>query len=252
MRQFTRRASGGLWTNLCLRAGGVPLLLLWLALGALGCSVPEPKQAPDTGAYFPLVEGAHWRYAFSTAAGSLEMEVVGRGDRELPGGQRHGFVMEERNLGPSLGFDEVAPVAYIWEDGYLAQIKALGYDSQGKLRSLGQSDATWILPVDPRPGQSWDQQHSLFDTPEGGGALLGWSTDIRGVTRVTVPAGSFDALEVVSSYFEGPERTALPQVIYTDYYARGVGLVKSITDDPSGDVSHRIEQVLLAYEIPTP
>ena len=198
------------------------------------------------------MEGARWRYRLSSQLGSLQVEVTARGEQMLPSGSQ-AFVMDERSLGPSLGFAEVAPVAYVVDEGYFARIEGVGYDSAGKLRTLGQSQATRILPVDPKPGHSWGQGHSLFDTPEGGGADMGWNGDVRELTVVTVPAGTFeDVVEVAIAYYDDSDRDLRPKVLYRDYYARGVGLVKSVTEDPSGDPSHSIEQVLVDYEFPAP
>jgi len=205
--------------------------------------------ADDQG-YFPLVEGARWRYRLSSQLGSLQMEITARGEQTLPDGGR-AFVMDERSLGPSLGFADVAPVAYVVDAGYVGRIEGVGYDSAGKLRTLGQSQATRILPLDPKPGQSWGQDHSLFGTPEGGGAQMGWNGDVGELTVVTVPAGTFrDVIEVAIAYYDDSDRAVHPKVLYRDYYARGVGLVKSVTEDPSGDPTHTIEQVLLEYEFP--
>jgi hypothetical protein len=41
-----------------------------------------------------------------------------------------------------------------------------------------------------------------------------------------------------------------PKVVYHDFYARGVGLVKSRTLDPSGNSANTVEQVLVSYEFP--
>jgi hypothetical protein len=227
------------------------VLALCAAWGLGGCGGAGQPDRDDEG-YFPLVEGARWRYRLSSQVGSLQMEVTARGEQALPDGALV-FLMDERSLGPTLGFAEVAPVAYVLDEGYVARIEGVGYDSNGRLRTLGQSQATKILPIDPHPGQSWGQDHSLFDTPEGGGAHMGWNGDVGELTAVTVPAGTFeDVVEVSIAYFDDRERDVRPKVLYHDYYARGVGLVKSVTEDPSGDPTHTVEQVLVEYEFPTP
>lgn len=231
-----------------LRALALALCAAW---GLGGCG-GERRPAPDELGYFPLVEGARWRYRLSSELGTLQLEVTARGEQALPGG-RQVFVMDERNLGPSLGFAKVAPVAYVVDEGYVARIEGIGYDSAGELRTLGQSQPTRILPLDPKPGESWGQDHSLFETPEGGGAHMGWNGDVLEATTVTVPAGTFeDVVQVSIAYYDDSNRSVRPKVLYRDYYARGVGLVKSVTEDPSGDSSHTIEQVLVDYDFPAP
>ncbi len=215
--------------------------LLWACSGG-----GDP--APGEG-YFPLIEGARWTYELESDLGSLELEVKLLGERQLPGGLPRAFVADERTAQSVLGFDEVAPVAYVIEDGFVARFQEIGYDGQGKLRALGQAEATRILPVDPEPGQKWGQQHSLFATPEGGGAELSWAAEVGELTTVSVPAGTFeDVVEVVIRYYEGSDPQ--PKIVYRDYYARGVGLVKSRTEDPGGDERNTVEQVLVAYKFP--
>jgi len=233
-----------------------PQPLLFIAVAAaclLECGRPGSVASGQAGlSYLPLVEGARWRYAVSTQQGELEIEITGVGERELSSVGRRVFLMDERNLGPSLGFDQVAPVGYLVEQGYVARIEGIGYDRQGGLRELGQDSPTRILPVDPRPGDRWEQSNHLFGTPEAHGAILAWSAEITGVKPIEVPAGAFtDVIEVQTTYYDDfPTIDPVPKVIYRDYYARGVGLVKSVTEDPTGDASHRIEQLLVDYSFP--
>ena len=70
-------------------------------------------------------------------------------------------------------------------------------------------------------------------------------------TTVTVPAGRFeDVVEVDTVYHDASEGEGAAKVVYRDYYARGVGLVRSVTEDPSGDEANLIEQELLEYHAP--
>jgi len=229
-----------------------PLLALAALACLLGCGQAGSPASGEAGrSYLPLVEGARWRYAISTQQGKLEIEVTGRGHRDLSDARRV-FLMDERNLGPSLGFDEVAPVGYLIDQGYVARIEGLGYDRHGALRELGQDSPTRVLPLEPKPGDRWEQSNHLFGTPEGGGASLAWSAAIADLTRVKVPAGSFaEVIEVVTTYYDDfPTIDPQPKVVYHDFYARGIGLVKSVTEDPGGDDSHRIEQLLVDFSFP--
>lgn len=235
------------------RPPSLALFALFALLLPPGCGGPGPPASGEAGrSYLPLVQGARWRYAVSTEQGGLEIEVTGLGERELSSAGRRVFVMDERNLGPSLGFDEVAPVGYVVEQGFFARIEGIGYDRHGGLRELGQDAPTRVLPLHPKPGDHWEQSNHLFGTPEGGGASLAWSAAIGDLKQLEVPAGSFsDVIEVVTTYYDDfPTIDPDPKVIYRDYYARGVGLVKSVTEDPSGDASHRIEQLLVDYSFP--
>lgn len=233
------------------------LLCAWATLAAVaaGCGgerVPASGAAADQ--YFPLVAGARWMYELRSDLGSLKVEVNARGEMPLRGRDVSLFVMDETNRGPSLGFVETAPVGYLVEEGFLARLSALDYDDEGGLRLLGKQDvASWFLPLQPVPGARWNQESRLFTTPEGGGARLGWSGEVRELTRITVPAGTFDDVLAVHIEYRDPEDVGpAPNVVYDDFYVRGVGLVRSLTTDPSGDETHTIEQVLLEYHFPQP
>jgi hypothetical protein len=226
------------------------LLALLLLLAACG-ERSQPQSGPARVDYFPLVPGMRWLYSLRSSLGDVEVEVTARGDMPLPRDRGHVFVMEEKNLGPSLGFVEIAPVGYVVTQGYVGRIAGIDYDGSGQLRLLGQDEPTWILPLDPQPGHGWGQQTAIFQTPEGGGGRLGWSSEVKPRTTVTVPAGRFeDVVEVETVYRDVSEGKGEAKVVYRDYYARGVGLVRSVTEGPSGDAGNLIEQDLLEYHAP--
>ena len=226
------------------------MALAGLAL-LIGCG-PGSRSAtgPAADSYFPMVPGTTWVYSLRSSLGALEVEVKAVGAMPLPGGRGEVFVMEERNRGPSLGFAEVAPVGYLVREAYVARLAGIDYDDSGALRLLGQDEPTWMLPLDPKPGYAWGQQTRMFQTPEGGGGELGWTGEVKRRTTVTVPAGRFeDVVEIETTYRDVSEGIA-PKILYRDFYARGIGLLKSISQDPSGDASNRIEQVLLEVHFP--
>lgn len=245
----TRRKARTVPPGLATGAAG----LLVGALLALGCSrANHPAEGSAAEEYFPLVEGAHWVYEVRSTLGSLKLESTARGLLTLPQERGEVFVVDETNLGPSLGFVETSPVGYYAsEEGYLTRLTAIDYDDDGELRFVGEEDPTWFLPLEPREGHRWGQLTKMFQTPEGGGGDLGWNGEIRGLTEVSVPAGDFkDAIEVRLTYRDAGEPGVEPLMIYWDYYVRGVGLVRSVAEDPGGDDTKRIETVLLSYEFP--
>jgi hypothetical protein len=206
--------------------------------------------SPGADSYFPMVPGATWVYLLRSSLGDVRVEVKAVGEMSLPQGRGEVFVMEERTRGASFGFVEVAPVGYLVREAYVARLAGIDYDDSGGLRLLGQDEPTWMLPLDPKPGHAWTQRNRIFQTPESGGAELGWSGEVKPRTAVTVPAGHFkDVVEIEMTYRDASEGIE-PTILYHDFYARGVGLLKSISQDPSGDPSNRIEQVLLEFHVP--
>ena len=238
-----------------LRMGGVAVAIGLLATAASCRPEVQPRPNEETGDYFPMVSDARWLYSVRADLGRFKVEVTGRGEMPLPDGGERVFVMDERNLGRTLGFAVVAPVGYVKQEGYVARVSGVDYvgsdPESGKLVLLGLYEPTWMFPEEPKPGQTWVQQTDMFGNRENRGAQMGWSGEVRQLTSVRVPAGRFEnVLEVETLYRDASEGSLGPKVIYRDFYARGVGLIRSVTEDPSGDESNRIEQVLLEYSIP--
>lgn len=226
-------------------------LLALLALSLPGCEHAGRRASGDASeAYFPLVPDAQWTYVIRSQIGRTELTVKALGERSVaPYGAV--FLMEESTPEQVLGFAKTAPVAYVWDDGYVARIAGLGYDSHGLLRTLGQDEPIWILPRDPRVGTQWTQENRLFNNPEKDtGARMQWSGSVRMLPELHVPAGTFHEVLEVRTAYRNPEVSADPQVIYVDHYARGVGLVHSVTLDPTGEGRVVIEQWLLRYDLP--
>jgi len=223
--------------------------LLGLVLGSCGPH-NQPAAPPTSGDYFPMRKGDRWEYEVRSRLGKLHVRVEAKGELPVGGQEQRIFVMEETSdESTALGFVKTSPVGYVQEDGYVARILALDYDDDSTLRLLGRDKPTRILPLDPKPGDTWDQESSLFTMPDGKTRPMGWSGEVKTSQPVRVPAGTFsNVVEIDSVYHEpNPQGTLVPSMRYMDYYARGVGLVRSVTEDVSGEASKRVEWVLLSY-----
>lgn len=225
--------------------------LLLLACGGTDSNHPAAGSAAQE--LFPLVPGARWTYQIRAAElGNLELEYHARGMMDLPKGNGKVFVVDETNTGPNMGFVETQPVGYfVTDEGYLARLTALDYDDDGKLIYVGVEEPAWMLPLEPEAGHAWGQMTKMFQTPEGGGGDLGWSGEVIGSAAVSVPAGDFaEATEVRLTYRNAGDPGVEPLLIYYDYYVRGVGLVRSVAEDPAGDPGKKVETLLKSFEFP--
>jgi len=224
---------------------------LSVALGGCRRSGGNAASGEHADDWFPMQPGARWVYEVKTELGSLDLEVAAKGEVAVRGGDAAPlFVMEETNRGPSMGFAETSPVAYRRENGYLARFQAVDYDGEGKLRMLGQAAPTWFLPDEPKAGAKWHQENELFATPENPGGKMRWDGEVRAVAALEVPAGKFDeALQIHTEYRE-TDAGEKPTMEFDDYYVRGVGLIRSVTHDPSGDPAKSIEIRLKEYDFP--
>ena len=224
-------------------------------VASLGCNASESPRASGGAAqdYFPLVRGAHWRYKLELELGSAEVEVVARGDSAIEGLAGLAFVMDEHALGAeALGIAEVGPTAYVARDGFICRYTGLDYRSPDQLRMLGGEDPARVMPIGAAPGAEWTNETRLLEQPEnGGGGLIKWTGRTKAVARLSVPAGEFeDVLLVETEYWDPTVSPDAPLIAYQDYYARGVGLLHSVTKNVRDGGTQMAEQTLLDFDFP--
>ena len=227
---------------------GAVYLLLLAALGVTSCASDAPPRAPGTEsrAYFPLESGGHWSYELRTGpfSASTRIEVTSRGEHGVRGSNDALFVMEEQLSGRVYGLEPAGLVGYRVEDGYLTRIPAVSLGDDGQISSFS-GDGMSFLPVDPNPGQTWSDRAEVFR--ESGGSRQMWTAEVDAVGSMRVPAGRFDDVIVVRSQQWDPEWDATkPLHSYEDYYARGIGLIRSVSHNNAQWFWISVEQELVA------
>jgi hypothetical protein len=192
------------------------------------CAGPAPHASgPAAREYFPMLPGAHWVYALHTGLfSSTTLDVTARGERPVRGSETGIFVVEERAEGEMYGLEPSGLVGYRVADGYVTRVPAVEMGADGIVHLFGH-DGLSILPLDPHPGQQWSDQVELFDSL--GDSRQSWTATVENVGRMRVPAGTFDDVIVVrSEHWDREWRETEPLHSYEDYYARGVGLIRSV------------------------
>jgi hypothetical protein len=213
-----------------------PALVLcaaWLAWAATACAprpAAPPPRAPGVAAqaWFPLVDGGRWVYEVRAGFGKSRLEVTAQGLRAVKGAPAPLFIMQERSVGGPFGMQDDGLAGYLIADGYLSRFSFLSRDPDGGIRLMG-SEPTRVLPVEPREGEGWMEQTHVFTTPESRGGEQTWRASVERVKSLRVPAGTFHDLLLVRSDYLDPTVSKEPLVSYEDYYARGVGLVRSVS-----------------------
>lgn len=212
----------------------LPLALVVAALAAAPVRAGWPRRDPPPRAagaagesYFPMLAGTRWVYAVSGLLERGGLEVVARGVRPVRGAPAPLFLVDEAASGGPFGGDR-GLAGYLVVEGYVGRFSFLSEDADGSVRLVG-SEPTWVLPVDPRAGQRWRQRTHVFTTPESAGGAQSWEGEVERAAAVSVPAGRFEDVLVVRSRTRDPTVSDEPLVSYEDYYARGVGLVRSVT-----------------------
>jgi len=238
------------------RANRLVLVGIALALALCDAACRSEKRAtvaPGAASadFFPLVKGARWVYKLDLVITSTEIEVTAKGDTPVEGLDNAAFVMDERNLGQSLGMAPVGPTAYVAADGFLCRYSGLDYTQADHLKMLGREDPTRVIPLGAHPGAEWANETRLMQQPEGGGGLIKWTGRTKATDEVTVPAGTFkDVILVESEYWDPSIDSDHPLIAYQDWYARGVGLLRSVTTNLHEGNKRMAEQTLESYEFP--
>jgi hypothetical protein len=205
-----------------------------------GCAVVRRSVAPgarvDEREFFPLHPGTFWVYEVRDAQGRVALErVLVRGAFHLATQQTEGTIVEESG-GMSGDFDlDVSwhPIVYYRRGPFLYKFSGLNY-VEGELQeqSLGEGEEK-VLPADPTALRQWESDFDIFRT-EPGSSYHARMVSVARPTReaVHVRAGVFrDCLRVDSdSVLDSRSQRSTQRDIsfhYVDWYAPGVGLVKS-------------------------
>ena len=198
------------------------------------------------------MKGARWTYKLDLVVTSTEIEVLAKGDTQVEGLGRLAFVMDERNLGQALGMAPVGPTAYVATDGFLCRYtRARLHPARITSKMLGVEDPTRVIPLGATPGAEWTNETRLMQQPEGGGGLIKWTGRTKRAESVTVPAGTFtDVILVETEYWDPSIDDQAPLIAYQDWYARGVGLLRSVTLNARDGGKRMAEQSLESFEFP--
>jgi hypothetical protein len=229
-------------------------LVAALGLGDAACRAPAPPPiAPGAASaeFFPLVKGARWVYSLDLIITSTKIEVTAKGDTDVDGLPASAFVMDERTVGENFGMAPVGPTAYVALDGFLCRYSGLDYTQADHLKMLGAEDPTRVIPLGATPGSEWTNETRLLQQPEGGGGLIKWTGRTKRAEAVTVPAGTFkDVILVETEYWDPSIDMDHPLITYEDWYARGVGLLRSVTKNAREGGKRMAEQTLESYAFP--
>lgn len=235
------------------RAAAVLVLTCWTA----GCATATRGLPNLEGSFFPLAPRSHWEYVVSRHAGASRlrfMATVRQGDFVANDG-RACRVVDERYT--DVGEEERFPVLYCAEGGFLHRVMSLEYRG-GELTDTGlRSGELKFLPTDLRSANAWEGLTNAYRLPDGSALVVEqFHRAMSAREDVSVPAGRFAHCVRVDTtavhYATGSDGAAIgPRVTYyyADWYAPGVGLVKTEQRGTDAEVLATIE--LVRYEIGT-
>jgi len=216
-----------------------------LALSLAGCTSLRvaPERRPLDGALFPLTPGSSWVYEVRDFAGRVS-ELRARVNREVAGAGGNLTLVEEIcGIPGEPGFDSGHDlVVYYSTAGFI--FRAPWYYPASAPPPTGAGEP--ILPVDVARSASWHGSHSILAID--GPPLYELRTESRVTATaeaIDVPAGSFAPCLRVDTVVVATDPSAEPKreivYYYTDWYAPGVGLVRTTS---AVDVDGRKRDVL--------
>lgn len=227
-----------------------------IALAAIlaGCS-PPPALVPVLPAspsatrvedYFPLTPDSRWTYRVRDLAKAWTYETRVRvfPPRRFDFLGRDGIPVEERysSVGGPLFVEEQEPIVYYRDEGFLHRVY-LTYQAGQLVPQSGSRDSRH-LPEVLRDGTSWDSETTAFRVGGGLGIQVVHHHEVHLETDVvSVPAGDFTGcirIDTYSSHGAGSDRGGGEIAFwYSDWYAPGIGLVRTQQWD---DVERREER----------
>jgi len=237
-------------------------LLSW---SAAGCTHDSSKDARTE--FFPLHDEDMWIYGVEQPLRNvhIRMTVRVRGERFITTlGQRCRLV-DETYGGPDAAMvqaqgetqdRQVHPIAYCRKDGFL--YRALSLEYRGKeIREVGLgSGEERFLPDGLQNNLAWDSVTTAYELGGGNGY------DVRQRHRsvpeariIEVPAGRFagcvrvETMALHSGRHDGKAESNPIILYYNDWYAPGVGLVRTTQSDRPGDAPPLAQIELLAYDV---
>jgi hypothetical protein len=224
------------------------------ALAATGCGL-MPLRSRSRADFFPLAPQSRWEYVVNRRAGRDRFHFVATvrpNDFQTADGRSCRVVDEQYG---DVGETERFPVVYCIEDGFLHRVMSLEYKGETLEDNGLRSGELKFLPMDlPRAG-AWEGITNAYRLPDGSGfEVEQLHRVVPTPERVVVPAGDFagcvrvETTAIHSAVSDSGVHTG-PRVVYyySDWYAPGVGLVKTQQRGTDDAVLATIE--LIRYDI---
>ncbi len=246
-RARTAVAGGLLAASVIGSCGGVPFPL---------AKAPVSSAPRTVEVYFPLTDQSQWTYRiqdFGRRWTYLNTVRV-HGNRYVAELKRSGIAVEERYSGNTALFvvEEQEPMLYFRENGFLSRI-FLTYQG-GNLVPTSGSGESQFLPEDLSDGKVWASDTQAFRV----GGDLGFRVNHRHTISterevVHVPAGDFENCVRIDTFStQGPNSGRNGEELvfyYVDWYAPGVGLIRSQQWDDEERSHERARIELLKYKV---
>ena len=257
MKKIIARQQSGPYSPYVMQSIATTIVAL-LVLGALASTLTAPSPAGRTN-FFPLALRNTWTHEVKFSGGDYHYymtETVIRDDFPLLEGASY-IVAEEYEPLTDRAPEAKSTVAYLRKDGFLLRYPWLDSEHDKVWDTNLGEGIERILPSPYTGERSWEAGLQTKAWPLEGGQAVTASAHARiDPVAVQVPAGTFrNCLRVetrTTSRVADPRReTTEFRLHYTEWYARGVGLVKAISSEGEGTPVKSVTE-LVSYRVYAP
>lgn len=221
-----------------------------------GCSaIGVSRGRVEDPSFFPLAPQSHWEYVVRRGVPAQDFRFVAtvKQDDFVANDGRACRIVDER-YGDVVENDRV-PVLYCAEGGFLHRVMSLEYRGDTLEDNGLRSGELRFLPTDLGHTETWEGLTNAYRLPDGSGFVVQQSHRAAvEVQPVVVPAGSFEEcvrVDTTAIHYatDASGQPVGPRIVYhyADWYAAGVGLVKTEQRSTEARVLATIE--LVKYEI---
>ncbi len=223
-----------------------------LALAVSGCVASTRRGGrPAAADFFPLTPGSRWEYVVTrrTDGAPLHFTAVVRATDFIgPHGHACRIVDERYGDRPS---DEPTPIVYCSEGGYLHRVMSLEYRGESLEDTGLRSGELKFLPVNLGATSAWEGRTNAYQLVDGSGFEVRQLHQVYVQPEpVEVPAGRFERCARVETTAihsaTSPDGGAVgPRIVYyySDWYAPGVGLIRTEQRNATSEVVATVELV---------
>jgi len=232
---------------------GARALCILLIVAGSGCTTTARRGRPDGAVanFFPLPPGSSWEYVVSRRADGapLRFTAVVRPTEFIgPHGHACRIVDERYGVRPS---DEPSPILYCTEGGYLHRVMSLEYRGESLEDTGMRSGELKFLPVNLTATPAWEGRTNAYQLPDGSGYEVHQLHQVYTQQEpIEVPAGRFEHCARVETTAihsaTSTDGTAIgPRIVYyySDWYAPGVGLIRTEQRSATSEVLATVELV---------
>ena len=244
---------------LSMRATGLRVYLIGFGLLAtlgVGCVAAARRERVDLLTdFFPLTPNSRWEYLVTRRTEGARLRFVATVQpEEFRGPRGQGCRIVDERFG-DLTAGESFPVVYCLEAGFLQRVTSFEYRGQSLEDNGLRSGESMFLPINLGQTRAWESLTKAYQLPDGSGFEVRQLHQVFAQSEpIEVPAGRFDRCARVETTAihaaTGPDGASVGSRLvyyYSDWYAPGVGLVRTEQRSVTGEVLVNVE--LVDYQI---